>query len=86
MGVRTPGVEPRRRVRKHWADGDKSENVADPVATDKGQEVDVFYPGDFASPPAVPDPVKSCSRSLFIGDEMINKHPRFSTLTANIRE
>eukprot|EP00070_Physeter_catodon_P038929 XP_028345823.1 uncharacterized protein LOC114486318 [Physeter catodon] len=44
------------------------------------------HTGDFASPSAVPDPIKSRSRSLFVGDALINPHPRFGTLTANIRE
>ncbi|CBZ53468.1 putative gamma-glutamylcysteine synthetase [Neospora caninum Liverpool] len=48
--------------------------------------VPTLSPGDFASPPAVPDPLRGCSRSIFVGDGVIQKHPRFRTLTANIRE
>jgi glutamate--cysteine ligase catalytic subunit len=40
--------------------------------------------GDFAEPPCVPGgPI---ARSLFVPDEIINPHPRFATLTKNIRE
>ncbi|KFG63824.1 glutamate-cysteine ligase, catalytic subunit domain-containing protein [Toxoplasma gondii RUB] len=46
----------------------------------------ILKPGDFAFPAAVPDPFRGCSRSIFVGDEVIQKHPRFRTLTANIRE
>ncbi|KAL8455250.1 hypothetical protein Emag_000920 [Eimeria magna] len=41
--------------------------------------------GSFASPAAPADPVHSLSQSIFLGDEVINPHPRFGTLTANIR-
>lgn len=41
---------------------------------------------DFCSPPALPDPLSSASRSLFFPDEAIFlAHPRFRTLTRNIR-
>lgn len=42
-------------------------------------------PGDFAAPPAPADPLNSTSQSIFVGDEVINSHPRFRTLTDNIR-
>mmetsp|Transcript_114329 Transcript_114329/g.262359 ORF Transcript_114329/g.262359 Transcript_114329/m.262359 type:complete len:776 (-) Transcript_114329:244-2571(-) len=47
-----------------------------------------FFPllgvGDFCHPPAQPNgPV---AQSLFIPDECINQHPRFTTLTRNIRK
>ncbi|XP_071531560.1 glutamate--cysteine ligase catalytic subunit isoform X4 [Panulirus ornatus] len=42
---------------------------------------------DFTYPPAQPDPVSGCSRSLFFPDAAITQgHPRFKTLTQNIRE
>ncbi|TPX37849.1 glutamate---cysteine ligase [Synchytrium endobioticum] len=42
---------------------------------------------NFSLPPASPAPFDGkASRSLFIPDDAINPHPRFSTLTANIRE
>lgn len=41
----------------------------------------------FTSPPVLPDPKNSVSRSLFWPDEAIfDGHPRFKTLTRNIRE
>lgn len=41
----------------------------------------------FCTPEAKPDPVNSASRSLFFPDEAIYPaHPRFRTLTRNIRE
>ncbi|XP_034965681.1 glutamate--cysteine ligase catalytic subunit isoform X1 [Zootoca vivipara] len=40
----------------------------------------------FTIPECVPTPVETgASKSLFFPDEAINKHPRFSTLTRNIR-
>uniref|UniRef100_A0A8D0BXT7 Glutamate--cysteine ligase n=1 Tax=Salvator merianae TaxID=96440 RepID=A0A8D0BXT7_SALMN len=40
----------------------------------------------FTKPEYVPTPVETgASKSLFFPDEAINKHPRFSTLTRNIR-
>ncbi|KAJ3412540.1 hypothetical protein HDV05_000621 [Chytridiales sp. JEL 0842] len=41
---------------------------------------------DSTEPVWKPNPVDGPSRSLFIPDQAINPHPRFSTLTANIRE
>ncbi|XP_043686278.1 glutamate--cysteine ligase catalytic subunit isoform X1 [Vespula pensylvanica] len=42
---------------------------------------------DFTDPPAVPMPTAGASRSLFFPDEAIYPgHPRFKTLTKNIRE
>lgn len=42
---------------------------------------------EFCTPEAKPDPVNSASRSLFFPDEAIYPaHPRFRTLTRNIRE
>ncbi|KAH9508373.1 hypothetical protein Btru_050936 [Bulinus truncatus] len=42
--------------------------------------------GHFTWPEAKPDPVDGVSRSLFFPDEAINQgHPRFKTLTRNIR-
>lgn len=42
--------------------------------------------GEFTFPVAKPDPVNGVSRSLFFPDEAINQgHPRFKTLTKNIR-
>ncbi|KAJ3194100.1 hypothetical protein HK101_003488 [Irineochytrium annulatum] len=43
---------------------------------------------DFLHPPSrpTPDSASGASRSLFIPDEAINPHPRFRTLTANIRK
>lgn len=55
------------------------------VFPDRGRERGVPAPGSFASPTAPADPLHSCSRSIFVGDEVINPHPRFGTLTANIR-
>ncbi|PFH38557.1 glutamate-cysteine ligase, catalytic subunit domain-containing protein [Besnoitia besnoiti] len=46
---------------------------------------DVFLPGDFSSPPSVPDPLHTFGGSIFVGDEVTKNHPRFRTLTANIR-
>lgn len=40
----------------------------------------------FTLPPAMPDPTGRVSQSLFLPDEMINHHPRFPALTANIRQ
>lgn len=41
---------------------------------------------DFTDPPAVPNPQSGASRSLFFPDEAIfSGHPRFKTLTRNIR-
>ena len=40
--------------------------------------------GDFTSPSA--KPIGPASRSLFLPDEIINRHVRFPTLTANIRK
>ncbi|XP_026191737.1 glutamate--cysteine ligase catalytic subunit [Cyclospora cayetanensis] len=42
-------------------------------------------PGNFAYPASPADPLHSLSQSIFLGDEVINPHPRFGTLTANIR-
>eukprot|EP00923_Selenidium_pygospionis_P042682 GHVN01073714.1.p2 GENE.GHVN01073714.1~~GHVN01073714.1.p2 ORF type:complete len:858 (-),score=136.27 GHVN01073714.1:62-2635(-) len=41
--------------------------------------------GRFLAPHYKPDPEKSCSRSVFIPDQFINPHPRFSTLVNNVR-
>lgn len=41
--------------------------------------------GNFSSPASPADPMRSLSGSIFVGDEVINPHPRFGTLTANIR-
>nr|AFP33287.1 gamma-glutamylcysteine synthetase [Dugesia japonica] len=42
---------------------------------------------NFTSPKTKPDPIKSVSKSLFFPDEAIQSdHPRFKTLTRNIRE
>ncbi|KAF6203999.1 hypothetical protein GE061_002338 [Apolygus lucorum] len=42
--------------------------------------------GIFTDPPTVPDPLGSASKSLFIPDDVIfSGHPRFKTLTRNIR-
>ena len=42
---------------------------------------------DFTEPPAKPTPTSGASRSLFFPDEAIFPgHPRFKTLTRNIRE
>lgn len=40
--------------------------------------------GSFTSPPA--EPIGPASQSLFLPDEIINRHVRFPTLTANIRK
>lgn len=40
----------------------------------------------FTEPPFMPDPAGRVSQSLFLPDEMINHHPRFPALTANIRK
>lgn len=40
--------------------------------------------GNFTSPPA--KPIGPASQSLFLPDEIINRHVRFPTLTANIRK
>ncbi|CAN6618110.1 glutamate--cysteine ligase [Trichomonascus vanleenenianus] len=40
--------------------------------------------GDFANPSSKPE--SPATRSLFVSDEVINPHPRFPTLTANIRQ
>lgn len=50
-----------------------------------GRERSDPVPGSFASPTAPADPLHSLSQSIFVGDEVINPHPRFGTLTANIR-
>lgn len=42
-------------------------------------------PGGFSSPACPADPLHSLSGSIFVGDGLINPHPRFGTLTANIR-
>lgn len=43
--------------------------------------------GEFTMPPHKPNPVTGASRSIFYPDEAINSgHPRFRTLTRNIRE
>ncbi|KAJ1566792.1 hypothetical protein HK405_008395 [Cladochytrium tenue] len=39
----------------------------------------------FATPDTPPTPNQGSSKSIFITDEAINPHPRFRTLTANIR-
>ncbi|KAL8434551.1 hypothetical protein Efla_000067 [Eimeria flavescens] len=41
--------------------------------------------GSFSSPPSPADPLHSKSKSIFVGDKVINTHPRFGSLTANIR-
>ncbi|KAI8607509.1 glutamate-cysteine ligase-domain-containing protein, partial [Chytriomyces sp. MP71] len=46
----------------------------------------VNSPVSFLEPAAAPTPLDGASKSLFIPDEAINPHPRFRTLTANIRE
>ncbi|KAI8850474.1 catalytic subunit of glutamate-cysteine ligase [Chytridium lagenaria] len=40
----------------------------------------------FPSHAPTPDAAEGSSRSLFVSDEAINPHPRFRTLTANIRQ
>ncbi|XP_046839133.1 glutamate--cysteine ligase catalytic subunit-like isoform X3 [Xenia sp. Carnegie-2017] len=40
----------------------------------------------FTFPCEVPTPTSGASNSLFFPDQAINRHPRFSTLTRNIRE
>ncbi|KAI9356225.1 glutamate-cysteine ligase-domain-containing protein [Zopfochytrium polystomum] len=40
----------------------------------------------FAGPSAKPTPNDGCSHSIFVSNDAINPHPRFRTLTANIRE
>ncbi|KAK7091679.1 glutamate--cysteine ligase catalytic subunit-like [Littorina saxatilis] len=43
--------------------------------------------GNFTDPPYTPNPESGASRSIFFPDEAINSgHPRFKTLTRNIRE
>ncbi|KAJ3238502.1 hypothetical protein HDU78_003457 [Chytriomyces hyalinus] len=46
----------------------------------------VNVPTSFLEPSATPTPLDGASKSLFIPDAAINPHPRFRTLTANIRE
>ena len=41
---------------------------------------------NFTDPPMAPSPEGQVAKSLFFPDEAINHHPRFATLTANIRE
>jgi hypothetical protein len=41
---------------------------------------------DFTSPATAANPQGPVTKSLFFPDEAINFHPRFATLTANIRE
>mmetsp|Transcript_34783 Transcript_34783/g.68217 ORF Transcript_34783/g.68217 Transcript_34783/m.68217 type:complete len:664 (+) Transcript_34783:60-2051(+) len=41
---------------------------------------------NFTHPPLKPSPAGEVSRSLYIPDECIQPHPRFPTLTANIRK
>ncbi|KAB7503124.1 Glutamate--cysteine ligase [Armadillidium nasatum] len=42
---------------------------------------------DFTSPPTIPTPTEGYSKSLFFPDEVITQsHPRFKTLTTNIRQ
>ncbi|XP_076456980.1 glutamate--cysteine ligase catalytic subunit-like [Babylonia areolata] len=43
--------------------------------------------GEFTTPPCQPNPESGASKSIFFPDEAINNgHPRFKTLTRNIRE
>ena len=46
---------------------------------------DMPEPGSFTWPYAPADPKRSVSRSIFVGDEVLKPHPRYGTLTANIR-
>ncbi|KAL8270185.1 hypothetical protein Esti_005860 [Eimeria stiedai] len=57
----------------------------DVLPEEEGAQGSGVAAGSFASPASPADPLHSLSQSIFLGDEVINPHPRFGTLTANIR-
>ncbi|KAI9353702.1 glutamate-cysteine ligase-domain-containing protein [Obelidium mucronatum] len=78
-------VEPNMRERRALAQSYLKENEA-LVSITNFPLLGVNQPSSFLDPPSSPTPSGGASNSLFIPDEAINPHPRFRTLTQNIRE